>query len=151
MSTLAETTLILKRLSSAYGQPVDVERARAYHQVLGHYPRMVLADAATIALTRGSQFLPKPIELLDIIQRQALTVRWVGADRYDERAFWLAYAKGYVTSDEFNQADIETIFSGMEGRVPYKEPTGKIYGKITLERARELYRENKNQSIKQGA
>jgi len=32
----------------------------------------------------------------------------------------------------------------------YKEPTGKG-GAITLERARELYRENKSQSITQGA
>ena len=120
MSTLAETTLILKRLSSAYGQPVDVERARAYHQVLGQYPRMVLAEAATIALTRGSQFLPKPTELLDVIQRAALAVRWAGADRFDERAFWLAYAKGYISSDEFSQADIDTVYSGMEGYEPYK-------------------------------
>jgi len=116
MSTLAETTLIMKRLSSAYGQPVDVDRARAYHQVLGQYPRMVLADAATLALTRGSQFLPKPIELLDIIQRQALIIRWIDVERYDERAWWLAYAKGYVSSDEFSDEDIDTIYSGMEGR-----------------------------------
>lgn len=120
MSTLAETTLILKRLSSAYGQPVDVERARAYHQVLGHNSRMVLAEAATISLTRGSQFLPKPVELIDIIQRNSLTARWAGADKYDERTWWLAYAKGYTDSDEFNQADIDTIYSGMDGYVPYK-------------------------------
>ena len=120
MSTLSETTLILKRLSSAYGQPVDVERARAYHQVLGQYPRMVLASAATISLTRGSQFLPKPVELLDVIQKSALMTRWYGADKFDERAFWLAYAKGYVTSDEFSQADIDTIYSGMENYKPYK-------------------------------
>ena len=121
MSTLAETTLIMKRLSSAYGQQVDVERARAYHQVLGHNPRMVLAEAATIALTRGSQFLPKPVELIDIIQRNSLVARWAGADRYDERAWWLAYAKGYTDSDEFNQTDIDTIYSGMKGYEPYKD------------------------------
>ena len=121
MSTLAETTLIMKRLSSAYGQQVDVERARAYHQVLGHHPRMVLAEAATIALTRGSQFLPKPVELIDIIQRNSLVARWAGADRYDERTWWLAYAKGYTDSDEFNQADIDTIYSGMRGYEPYKD------------------------------
>ena len=121
MSTLAETTLVMKRLSSAYGQGVDVERARAYHQVLGHNPRMVLAEAATIALTRGSQFLPKPVELIDIIQRNSLTARWAGADRYDERAWWLAYARGYTDSDEFNQADIDTIYSGMRGYAPYKD------------------------------
>ena len=121
MSTLAETTLIMKRLSSAYGQQVDAERARAYHQVLGHNPRMVLAEAATIALTRGSQFLPKPVELIDIIQRNSLVARWSGADRYDERAWWLAYAKGYTDSDEFNQADIDTIYSGMRGYEPYKD------------------------------
>jgi len=121
MSTLAETTLVMKRLSSAYGQQVDVERARAYHQVLGHHPRMVLAEAATIALTRGSQFLPKPVELIDIIQRNSLTARWAGADRYDERTWWLAYAKGYTDSDEFSQADIDTIYSGMKGYEPYKD------------------------------
>ena len=121
MSTLAETTLIMKRLSSAYGQPVDVDRARAYHQVLGQYPRMVLADAATLALTRGSQFLPKPIELLDIIQRQALIIRWIDVERYDERAWWLAYAKGYTDSDEFSQEDVDTIYSGMKGYEPYKD------------------------------
>ena len=121
MSTLAETTLVMKRLSSAYGQQVDVERARAYHQVLGHHPRMVLAEAATRALTRGSQFLPKPVELIDIIQRNSLVARWAGADRYDERAWWLAYAKGYTDSDEFNQADVDTIYSGMRGYTPYKD------------------------------
>ena len=120
MSTLSETTLILKRLSSAYGQPVDVERSRAYHQVLGQYPRMVLASAATISLTRGSQFLPKPVELLDVIQKSALMTRWFGADKFDVRAFWLAYAKGYISSDEFSQADIDTIYSGMDGYEPYK-------------------------------
>lgn len=120
MSTLAETTLIMKRLSSAYGQPVDADRARAYHQVLGQYPRMVLAEAATISLSRGSQFLPKPVELIEVIQKSALVTRWHGADKFDERAWWLAYAKGYTDSDEFSQADIDTIYSGMEGREPYK-------------------------------
>lgn len=121
MSTLAETTLILKRLSSAYGQPVDVERARAYHQVLGQHPRMVLAEAATLSLGRGSQFLPKPIELIDAIQRFSLITRWFGADKFDERAWWLAYAKGFVTSDEFSQADIDTIYSGVEGYEHYRD------------------------------
>ena len=120
MSTLAATTLVMKRLSAAYGQQVDVERARAYHQVLGHHPRMVLAEAATIALTRGSQFLPKPVELIDIIQRNSLTARWADADKYDERTWWLAYARGYTDSDEFSQADIDTIYSDMKGYEPYK-------------------------------
>lgn len=121
MSTLAETTLVMKRLSSAYGQQVDTERARAYHQVLGFYPRMVLADAATIALSRGSQFLPKPAELIDVIQRNALVVRWYGADKYAEREHWLAYVKGYVSPDEFSPSDLNTIYAGMEGFIPYRE------------------------------
>ena len=143
MSTLAETTLILKRLSSAYGQPVDVERARAYHQVLGQYPRMVMAEAATIALTRGSQFLPKPVELIEVIQKSALVTRWHGADKFDERAWWLAYAKGYVTSDEFSQQDIDTIYSGMEGYAPYKGTDAKDETRGNYEYFRELYREQK--------
>ena len=82
---------------------------------------MVLAEAATIALTRGSQFLPKPVELIDIIQRNSLTARWAGADRYTERAWWLAYAKGYTDSDEFSQEDVDTIYSGMKGYTPYQD------------------------------
>ena len=143
MSTLAETTLVMKRLSSAYGQPVDVDRVRAYHQVLGQYPRMVLAEAATLSLTRGSQYLPKPIELLEVIQKSALMTRWYGADKFDERAFWLAYAKGYVTSDEFSQADIHTIYSGMEGYRPYKGTDAKDETKGSYEYFRQLYREQK--------
>ena len=143
MSTLKETTLIMKRLSSAYGQPVDAERAIAYHQVLGQYPRMVLAEAATISLSRGSQFLPKPVELIEVIQKSALVTRWHGADRFDERAWWLAYAKGYVSSDEFSQADIDTIYSGMDGYEPYKDA-----GTVDTTRGnhlhfRELYRQQK--------
>ena len=143
MSTLAETTLILKRLSSAYGQPVDVDRARAYHQVLGQYPRMVLAEAATLSLTRGSQFLPKPVELMEVIQKSALVTRFHGIDKFDERAFWLAYAKGYVSSDEFSQADIDTIYSGMEGYKPYKSGGTKDETRGNYEYFRQLYREQK--------
>ena len=146
MSTLAETTLIMKRLSSAYGQPVDADRARAYHQVLGQYPRMVLAEAATISLSRGSQFLPKPIELLEVIQKSALVTRWHGADKFDERAWWLAYAKGYVSSDEFSQSDIDTIYSGMEDYAPYKDT-----GTVDTTRGNHLYFRELYRQQKQGA
>ena len=138
MSTLSETTLVMKRLSSAYGQPVDVERARAYHQVLGQYPRMVLAEAATISLSRGSQYLPKPVELLEVIQKSALVTRFHGIDKFDERAFWLAYAKGYISSDEFSQADIDTIYSGMEGYQPYKSGGAKDDTKGSYEYFKQL-------------
>ena len=121
MSKLEETTLVMKRLSSAYGQGVDGERVKAYHQVLGQYPRMVLAEASTIALTQGNAFLPKPVELLAIIQRNNLVARWAGADKTDERAWWLAYAKGCVTTDEFTQEDVDTIYSGIKGYEPYKD------------------------------
>ncbi len=104
---------------------------------------MVLAEAATIALTRGSQFLPKPVELMEVIQKSSLVTRWHGADKFDERAWWLAYAKGYVTSDEFSRADIDTIYSGMEGYAPYKGTDAKDETRGNYEYFRELYREQK--------
>ena len=141
MSSLAETTLVMKRLSSAYGQPVDVERARAYHQVLGHHPRMVLAEAATIALTQGSQFLPKPVELLAIIQRNNLVARWAGADKTSEREWWLAFVQGYASTDEFTQEDVDTIYSGTKGYEPYKD-TGK-QPSADVNKFRKLYEQQK--------
>jgi len=143
MSTLSETTLVMKRLSSAYGQNVDVERARAYHQVLGHNARMVLAEAATIALTQGSQFLPKPVELVVVIQRNNLVARWAGVDRLVERAWWLAFVQGYVSSDEFTQADIDTIYSGIKGYEPYK--SGIIKAVNQNDKFVKMYREMKSQ------
>jgi hypothetical protein len=128
----------MKRLSSAYGQQADIERARAYHQVLGQYPRMVLAEAATIALTRGSQFLPKPVELIKVIQNNSLIARWAGADKFDERAWWLAYAKGYITTDEFTQSDIDTIYSGTKDYKPYKD-NGSKSSSSDIEKFRQLY------------
>lgn len=143
MSTLKETTLVMKRLSSAYGQGVDGERVKAYHQVLGQYQRMVLAEASTIALTQGSQFLPKPVELLAIIQRNNLVARWAGADRYDERAWWLAFVQGYASTDEFTQEDVDTIYSGIKGYEPYKAGVSKAVNRDS--EFLKLYRQLKTQ------
>jgi hypothetical protein len=143
MSTLKETTLIMKRLSSAYGQGVDVERARAYHQVLGQYQRMVLAEASTIALTQGSQFLPKPVELLAIIQRNNLVARWAGADKTDERTWWLEFVKGYASTDEFTQEDVDAIYSGIKGYEPYKAGVSKAVNRDS--EFLKLYRQIKTQ------
>ena len=141
MSSLAETTLVMKRLSSAYGQGVDGERVKAYHQVLGQYQRMVLAEASTIALTQGSQFLPKPVELLAIIQRNNLVARWAGADKTDEREWWLAFVQGYASTDEFTQEDVDTIYSGIKGYEPYKD-TGK-QPSADVNKFRKLYEQQK--------
>ena len=143
MSTLSETTQIMKRLSSAYGQGVDGERVKAYHQVLGQYQRMVLAEASTIALTQGSQFLPKPVELLAIIQRNNLVARWAGADKTDEREWWLAFVQGYASTDEFTQEDVATIYSGIKGYEPYKAGVSKAVNRDS--EFLKLYRQMKTQ------
>ena len=87
----------------------------------------------------------KPVELLEVIQKNSLITRFYGIDKFDERAFWLAYAKGYVSSDEFSQADIDTIYSGMEGYEPYKAPSGKDETRGNYETFRALYRAQKEQ------
>ena len=94
MSKLSETMLVIRRLGSAYNQKADEERARAYHQILGSYPRMAIAEAATICLGKGSEFFPKPVELLSAINAKGLEARWMDPDTFTERAFWLAYVKG---------------------------------------------------------
>ena len=120
MSKLSETMLVMRRLGSAYNQKADEERARAYHQVLGSYPRMALAEAATLCLSKGNEFFPKPFELLDTIKTKGLDIRWLDPDKFTERAFWLAYAKGFTTSDEFTEDDINQIFAEMKDRQPMK-------------------------------
>ena len=116
MSSLAETMLIMRRLGAAYNQKADEERARAYHQVLGAYPRMALAEAATLCLGKGSEFFPKPVELLEVIKTKGLDIRWMDPDKFMERAFWLAYIKGFTSSDEFTEDDINQVCAGMKDR-----------------------------------
>jgi len=118
MSKLSETMLVMRRLGSAYNQKADEERARAYHQVLGSYPRMALAEAATLCLSKGNEFFPKPFELLDTIKTKGLDIRWLDPDKFMERAFWLAYAKGFTSSDEFTEDDINQVFAEMKNRQP---------------------------------
>ena len=120
MSKLSETMLVIRRLGSAYNQKADEERARAYHQVLGSYPRMALAEAATLCLSKGNEFFPKPFELLDTIKTKGLDIRWLDPDKFMERAFWLAYAKGFTSSDEFTEDDINQVFAEMKDRQPIK-------------------------------
>lgn len=118
MSKLAETMLVIRRLGSAYNQKADEEKARAYHQVLGEYPRMALAEAATLCLGKGNEFFPKPVELLTTIQTRGLDIRWLEPDEFTERAYWLAYVKGFTSSDEFTETDINQVFAGMKDRQP---------------------------------
>ncbi len=123
MSKLSETMLVMRRLGSAYNQKADEERARAYHQVLGSYPRMAIAEEATICLGKGNDFFPKPFELLDTIKTKGLDIRWMDPDKFMERAFWLAYVKGYASSDELSEDDVDQVFADMKDRQPMTNKT----------------------------
>lgn len=133
MSKLSETMLVIRRLRSAYNQKADEEKARAYHQVLGAYPRMALAEAATICLGKGNEFFPKPVELLTTIRTRGLDIRWMQPDTFMERAFWLAYVKGFTSSDEFTEDDINQVFAGMKDRQAMTNDKSKPFTGSRLE------------------
>lgn len=141
MSKLSETMLVIRRLGSAYNQKADEEKARAYHQVLGEYPRMALAEAATICLGQGNEFFPKPVELLTTIKTRGLDIRWLSPDKFMERAFWLAYVKGLTSSDELTEEDCNQIFADLKDRQIMTSDKPKPFAGSRLEYFKQLYQQ----------
>lgn len=102
---LSECAAVLKYLGEVYNSPVTADKAKAYHSVLKHLPRLQLADTATAWVGREKWF-PKPAELLE------LSIRFVkpDGDPTTEAAWWYAFANGLESTDDFSEADVTAIY-----------------------------------------
>ena len=103
---LSECAAVLRYLGEVYNTPINVEKAKAYHSVLKHLPRLQLVDTATAWVSKEKWF-PKPAELL------ALSVRFVkpAGDPTTEAGWWMAFVKGYESTDDFTEEDVREIFA----------------------------------------
>lgn len=106
---LSECAAVLKYLGSVYNppdaKPISVDKAKAYHSVLKHLPRLQLVDAATAWVSREKWF-PKPAELLELSMRYTKP----DGDPTTEAAWWYAFAHGYESTDDFTEDDVDAIY-----------------------------------------
>ena len=126
---IQEMALIMKRVSSAYGKVVSAEQMRSYLVVLGRYPRLRVAAAATNAMGE-CKFLPTPAELkraVDKLDYQPF------ADDLDEAMAWLCFVNGYGSPDELTEADIQQAkleVYGDEGLAEINREEAKLYNQF---------------------
>lgn len=114
MSTLAETAIVLKRLSAAYGQTVTGDQARAYNYVVGMFPRLDLAAAALDVMSEN-KFFPRPAELrAKLIERKTKGLSIVVHNPDDERCMWRMFELGITDPDDLSEEEVRKIFGQVD-------------------------------------
>ena len=112
MATLQEVTFILERVGAAYSVTVEKETARAYHTVLGRYPRLVLVQATT-QLMESNKWFPKPSEIAEVAYQVNSRYKVTEGDEFDEAAFWTMFVQNYTSTDELTSDDIDKVYRRM--------------------------------------
>lgn len=109
MATLGEVAFILKRLADGYSQQVGNDQARAYHTVLGSYPRLVLVTA-TAQLMENSKFFPRPSEIVAVAKRINRDYQEPDWAKVDEAMYWYLYTHNLSSTDELTKDDVQKIY-----------------------------------------
>jgi hypothetical protein len=143
MITKAEISTILIRLGEVYGKEIGADMLIGYFQVLSKYPRMVLADAASLWMQK-SEYMPRPSDLIKVINDFNLENKWLSVEASTEKTYWILFKEGYDSTDDINEQECQYIF-GKEYVGPKKI---RSTGAITLEEARKLYVESKKHEYK---
>lgn len=118
-TTLADLIIILKRLAEAYGQTITDDQTRAYHLVLGGYPRMVLVTTTAKAM-REFTFFPRPAELVKIADKINANYSLPDWAKVDEAAQWYMFRHNMTSTDELTEEDVDAIYR--EANVARVEP-----------------------------
>lgn len=109
MAKYADVVIILGRMAHAYGTTITADQARAYHTVLGDYPRMVLITATT-QLMASSKFFPRPSEIIQLAKRinhEYVEPEWA---KIDEAMNWYLYVHNLTSTDELTEEAIQKIY-----------------------------------------
>lgn len=114
MATLAETAQVLKRLAAAYGQTITADQAKAYQGVVGLYPRMDLALAATDLMGENT-FFPRPAELRAKLQERKIKgLVFYCKHSEDEATFWRMFELGITNVDDLSEEDVRKVYGAVE-------------------------------------
>ena len=148
MTSKKEMAIILNKIAAVFGKEVDEKLVSVYHLALKNYPRMALADAAMLCVQENN-FMPRPSELVEKIERYDLERKWQVVESSTERTYWVLFREEYESTDDISEAECREIFGEEYVGAPKVKKVSQTKNMSDEERRnefRKLYQESKNVS-----
>ena len=145
MTSKKEMAIILNKIAAVFGKEVDEKLVSIYHLALKNYPRMALADAAMLCVQENN-FMPRPSELVEKIERYDLERKWQVVEPSTERTYWVLFREEYESTDDINEIECKEIFGEEYVGAPKLKRAGEMKNVSDEERLsqfRKLYKERK--------
>ena len=146
MTSKKEMAIILNKIAAVFGKEVDEKLVSIYHLALKNYPRMALADAAMLCVQENN-FMPRPSELVEKIERYDLERKWQVVESSTERTYWVLFREEYESTDDISEAECREIFGEEYVGAPKLKRAGElknISDEERLSQFRKLYKERNN-------
>ena len=141
--------IILNRLASVFGKELETNFVDTYSLALKQYPRMALADAAMLCVQENN-FMPRPSELVEKIERYDLERKWQVVEPSTERTYWVLFREEYESTDDISEAECREIFGeeyvGAQKTYQSQKKVMREDNEERLKKFRKLYQESKNVS-----
>ena len=149
MTSKKEMAIILNKIAAVFGKEVDEKLVSVYHLALKHYPRMALADAAMLCVQENN-FMPRPSELVEKIERYDLERKWQVVESSTERTYWVLFREEYESTDDISEVECREIFGeeyvGAQKAYQSQKKVMREDNEERLKQFRKLYQESKNVS-----
>jgi len=149
MTSKKEMAIILNKIAAVFGKEVDEKLVSVYHLALKNYPRMALADAAMLCVQENN-FMPRPSELVEKIERYDLERKWQVVESSTERTYWVLFREEYESTDDISEAECREIFGeeyvGAQKAYQSQKKIMRENNEERLKKFRKLYQESKNVS-----
>jgi len=146
MTSKKEMAIILNKIAAVFGKEVDEKLVSVYHLALKNYPRMALADAAMLCVQENN-FMPRPKDLLEKIEKNDLEQKWRVVEPSTERTYWVLFREEYETTDDINEIECKEIFGEEYVGAPKLKRAGEmknISDEERLSQFRKRYQESRN-------
>ena len=141
MTNKKEMAIILNKAAIYFSKEITPELINAYHLVLKTYARMALADAVMLCVQESS-FMPRPNEIIKMLEKYDLERKWQCVEPSTERMYWVLFREDHESTDDISEAECREIF-GNEYLGPAKQSKSKIKSSDDLSEWRELYLQSK--------
>jgi len=109
MTNKKEMAIILNRAAIYFSKEITPELINAYHLALKTYPRMALADAVILCVQESS-FMPRPNEIVKMLEKYDLERKWQCIEPSTERMYWVLFREEHESTDDISEVECREIF-----------------------------------------
>jgi len=138
MTNKKEMAIILNKAAIYFSKEITPELINAYHLVLKTYARMALADAVMLCVQESS-FMPRPNEIIRMLEKYDLERKWQCVEPSTERMYWVLFREDHESTDDISEAECREIFGANYIELP--KPSKASNKAMSLEEMQAEWRE----------